>query len=370
MLSRNSAPEQTWKRCGENLVKYTPSGTYYVRVRVAGKLHVKSLETPVLTVARQRLNDEIHKLRARAASVMAVRAGKMRVADAVAIYRERLEADAHIKLSTRKYYEQVLTALLRSWPSLAETDVQRLSERDCRDWAAKVFREFSGTRANNTVMVLRNVLEIAVEAGALYSNPARALGRAKLRAKDLLLPSREQFIHFEKEIRGGGGRHSRNCADFVQFVAFSGCRLSEAIGVTWRDVDFNKSEITIRGDAITGTKNSEVRRVPMIPELRSLLQRLRHERPEETNDTPILLVREAQKSMDRAAAKVGMRRITHHDLRHLFATICIESGVDIPTVSRWLGHKDGGALCMKTYGHLRQDHSLAQAQRVSFGMAA
>ena len=94
MLSRNSAPEQTWKRCGENLVKYTPSGTYYVRVRVAGKLHVKSLGTPVLTVARQRLNDEIHKLRARAASVMAVRAGKMRVADAVAIYRERTGADA------------------------------------------------------------------------------------------------------------------------------------------------------------------------------------------------------------------------------------------------------------------------------------
>ena len=28
-------------------------------------------------------------------------------------------------------------------------------------------------------------------------------------------------------------------------------------------------------------------------------------------------------------------------------------GVDIPTVSRWLGHKDGGALAMKVYGHLR-----------------
>ena len=179
--------------------------------------------------------------------------------------------------------------------------------------------------------------------GALYSNPARALGRAKLRAKDPPLPSREQFIHFEKEIRGGGGRHSRNCADFVQFVAFSGCRLSEAIGVTWRDVDFNKSEITIRGDAITGTKNSEVRRVPMIPELRSLLQRLRHERPEETNDTPILVVREAQKSMDRAAAKVGMRRITHHDLRHLsrrFASraawtyLPSRGGLDIKTAAR------------------------------------
>jgi hypothetical protein len=40
--------------------------------------------------------------------------------------------------------------------------------------------------------------------------------------------------------------------------------------------------------------------------------------------------------------------------------------VDIPTVSRWLGHNDGGALAMKTYGHLRREHSIAQAQRVTF----
>lgn len=70
--------------------------------------------------------------------------------------------------------------------------------------------------------------------------------------------------------------------------------------------------------------------------------------------------------MDKAAKKIGITRMTHHDLRHFFATICIESGVDIPTVSRWLGHKDGGALAMKTYGHLRREHSLAQAQKVSF----
>jgi integrase len=48
--------------------------------------------------------------------------------------------------------------------------------------------------------------------------------------------------------------------------------------------------------------------------------------------------------MTHAAEKIGMKRVTHHDLRHLFATIWAESGVDIPTVSRWLGHKDGGAL--------------------------
>ena len=72
------------------------------------------------------------------------------------------------------------------------------------------------------------------------------------------------------------------------------------------------------------------------------------------------------KALTYACNKVGTPRLTHHDLRHLFATRSIESGVDIPTVSRWLGHKDGGSLLMKTYGHLRREHSIAQAQRVTF----
>jgi hypothetical protein len=40
--------------------------------------------------------------------------------------------------------------------------------------------------------------------------------------------------------------------------------------------------------------------------------------------------------------------------------------VDIPTVSRWLGHRDGGALAMRVYGHLREQHSVAMAQKVFF----
>jgi hypothetical protein len=39
-------------------------------------------------------------------------------------------------------------------------------------------------------------------------------------------------------------------------------------------------------------------------------------------------------------------------------------------VSGRLGHKDGGALAMKVYGHLRDPHSAAMAQWVSFGSAA
>lgn len=173
-------------------------------------------------------------------------------------------------------------------------------------------------------------------------------------------------MEFVKAIETGGSRDSKNCADLVRVLAYSGMRIGESKHVTWADVDFAKGNLHVRGEPVTGTKNSEDRVVPLIPELEAMLKKMRAGRGDEPLHATIMRVHECQKSMDRAAVIVGMARITHHDLRHLFATICIESGVDIPTVSRWLGHKDGGALCMKTYGHLRDEHSAVQAKRVQF----
>lgn len=65
-------------------------------------------------------------------------------------------------------------------------------------------------------------------------------------------------------------------------------------------------------------------------------------------------------------AEKDVSRITNAECLDWSLKNAIESGVDIPTVSRWLGHKDGGALAMKTYGHLRNEHSQAMAQKVKF----
>jgi integrase len=123
--------------------------------------------------------------------------------------------------------------------------------------------------------------------------------------------------------------------------------------------------------SLTGTKNSERRQVPIIEPMARLLKNMR-ESPGSFRDPArrrlgyILAIRECQKAIDRACAKLSIKRITHHNLRHLFATASIESGVDIATVSRWLGHKDGGALAMRAYGHLRDEHSQAMAAKVNF----
>ena len=125
------------------------------------------------------------------------------------------------------------------------------------------------------------------------------------------------------------------------------------------------SQINVRGNCAL-TKNGKDRWIPLNSSLRQLLEQMRAEQANESPDKTVMRVFECQKSIDRAAKLVGVKRITHHDLRHLFATRCIEAGVDIPTVSRWLGHQDGGALCMKTYGHLRDEHSQREALKVTF----
>jgi integrase len=349
-----------------NLIRYVPSGTYFARVRIRGKLIVRSLRTNGISVAKLRLSDLEKEERQRAEVTRSSMTGKMTFGDALALYRQRLEADASIKPRTKAYRLERIKAILKSWPGLETMDVRRITKPDCLAWAERYGGDCSPSNFNNSVGTLRMILNLAVEAGALYDNPARFIKRHKIRLKQLQLPTQEQFRQFVHAIRQGRVCSCHQSADLVEFLAFGGFRRNEAWNVTWADCDFERGEIVVRGDPVTGTKNSEVRRVPMIPDMRQLLERLKEDRPEDAPADHVMKIRECTVTMDRVAKQIGMPRITHHDLRHLFATRCIESGVDIPTVSRWLGHKDGGALAMKVYGHLRDQHSTAMARKVSF----
>ena len=153
----------------------------------------------------------------------------------------------------------------------------------------------------------------------------------------------------------------------VRLLAYSGLRLNEAVSLRWKHVDKASSRLTVPG---TKTETS-YRVIPLFPALAALLEEIQARRTEagveESVETPILAVDECKGALRSACKAVGVKAITHHDLRHFFATSCVESQIDIPTISRWLGHSDGGALAMRVYGHLRQEHSQAQAARVNFG---
>jgi integrase len=371
-MNANSADtkEQRWlKTPVANLVRHVQSGIYYARIRVRGKLIWKTLKSDRISVAKLRLADFHKEERQRAATTQAIARGKMTFGDALAAYQEKLRNDPNFKPKTKEYYDFRIKALLKSWPDLKDKDVSKITKAECETWSIKNGKAVSSSSHNQTIGLLRNIFKIAIEAGARYDNPATAAKRVKPHTKKQIhLPEPQQFEKLVETIRTSGSGFSKSSAELVQFLAYGGFRKSEAQFVTWNDCDFVREKITVRGSPETGLKSrrvGEYRVVPMISEMRQLLKKIKDDKTPAPN-TPVMRVFECKKSITTACSKLGIPRFTHHDLRHLFATRCIESGVDIPTVSRWLGHKDGGALAMKVYGHLRDDHSTNMAQKVVY----
>lgn len=349
-----------------NLVRYVPSQKLFARIRVKGKLIRQSLKTKVLSVAKLRLADLEKKERQVAEHARGFVDGKMTFGDALGVFRQRLQGDASLKPRTKAHREERIQALLKTWQGLPKLDVRNITKHDCLTWAAGY--KSSAENFNKTVQTLRLILEIPIEAGIRYDNPARFVKTMRVRLKPLELPSRAQFIELVKSVRTVNKRFSNDAADLIEFLAYGGFRQGEAQKIRWADCDFQRGQILVRGDEKTGTKNWTTRIVPMIPEMKMLLDRIRAKRPDEKPEGIIPRVLKCNGSLRQGCKRLCIPHISQHDLRHLFATTCIESGVDIPTVSRWLGHKDGGALAMKVYGHLRDQHSAEMATRVTFGL--
>ena len=353
-----------------NLVRNLSSGNYFARFRHNGKLIWRRLNTDVLSIAAQRLPDKIKAVKDDQALLASGTDPKITFEAAAKIFQQRIEASPDFKAITKVHHAERLLALFNSWPDIKKP-IKDITKAECLEWRNRFASQFSPSTFNHMLGLLRAVIEIGIEAGARHDNPAKAKEMKRLRqtSKRLRLPEPKQFERFVKEIERGGCGYSKPCAELVQFLAFGGFRIGEAKHITWADCDFKRGKIVLSGDPVTGLKfrrAGETREVPMIPDMRRLLERMRAERPDETLSASVTRVSECQKAMNRAAKKTGMIRITHHDLRHLFATRCIETGVDIPTVSRWLGHRDGGGLALRVYGHLRDQHSTDMAGKVTF----
>lgn len=154
----------------------------------------------------------------------------------------------------------------------------------------------------------------------------------------------------------------------------TGMRIGEVAGLRWADVDLRAATITIsrtvsrvydvdarRTVTLEGppkTGNSE-RTVPMGRELRAALREVR----EAEGPAAVYVVgggrapvdpRSVRDRFGRLLARLRIKPIVFHGLRHTFATRCIESGADVKTVSSILGHSNV-ATTMNLYVHPTDD---------------
>src|SRR5262249_55732018 len=147
---------------------------------------------------------------------------KMIFREAAAIHLRNLDDNPRIKPSTRKYWRECLAALQKNWPRLNETENRKITKGNLKEKARAYGKTVSPTRYNGAISVLRHVLDVAVEAGVVYSNAAVAVKRAPVRCKEIKLPSIDKFNALSVEMRAGGSRNSINCADFASGLAFAG----------------------------------------------------------------------------------------------------------------------------------------------------
>ena len=210
---------------------------------------------------------------------------------------------------------------------------------------------------------MRAVFAFAVEQGMILRNPAAGIKKPRIVSKKSNVPTREQFAQVITAIRAEP--RERGGADLVELLAYSGMRLREATELRWRDVNFAARVFTVTGGDV-GTKNHEQRTIPLSAAVLKLLRSIKRQSGKAAPAAKVIHVASAKKCMETACRKLEFPPFHHHSLRHFFVTRAVESGVDIPTVAKWTGHKDGGALLMKRYAHLQQKHSIEQMKRVNF----
>lgn len=231
-------------------------------------------------------------------------------------------------------------------------------------------REYAVQSINNVLGVLSMIFKDGIRRGKCMMNPVAGIKRLRRPQKDYLIWSQDEKDRFLVHVRDANAGLFRVCA----FALMSGLRPMEIRGLLREDIDFDQGMVIVRRQwcskqnmLVNYTKTREVRTVPLP---RVVLQMLADMRgapmgtqifPEVTSNS---FGHRILKPLMRAA---GVREVRFHDFRHIFATHCLMSGLDVVQVQKLLGHKKLESTSV--YLHLVPGHLKGATDRLAEGSA-
>ncbi|HBO65708.1 MAG TPA: site-specific integrase [Clostridiales bacterium] len=257
-------------------------------------------------------------------------------------------------------------------PEIGKIPLCKLTQNDLQQFYARLKKggrrrlvEYYGEGLSDRMVrschtTCRTALEKAVTEGLITTNPAIGCRLPPKKAKEMQVLTQDEIRRFLIQANEEG------YYEFFLLELTTGMRRGEILGLQWKDVNFATGELHIRRQVvkkgaqtqITKPKTkSSIRTLILPPDMLDILAEHKKNAtcewvfPSPVKEgeprNPDSLYGRFQKILKRAQCK----KVRFHDLRHTFATMALENGMDIKTLSAMIGHISAETT-LNIYSHI------------------
>lgn len=269
--------------------------------------------------------------------------------------------DNHIKPNIGKIQLNKLTSLelQKLYKTLLSGGrVQRIESK-------KQPKGLSPKTVRNINQIISSAMQLAREQKLISRDPTEGCALPKLEHWEMKTLPVEQLQSFLREARNSG------VFEMYYVELATGLRRGELLGLKWEDIDLERGDLRVKrqisrinGEVVEAplkTKNA-YRTLSLSEDTAEVLRQQQRKAggspwvfPSPTGGP--LSPDSVLHMLHRVLKRAGLPKVRFHDLRHTFATLALQNGVDVKTVSGMLGHYSAG-FTLDTYTHVT-----ASAQR-------
>ena len=261
-------------------------------------------------------------------------------------------------------------------------DVQRMYRR--LKTGGRVREDVDGSKrlSDSTVRhihtMLHGAMKAAVQAHIIPKNPTENATVPKSNYKPMQVLNEQELDTFLQAIQ-----KDDIWRDFFYTELMTGLRRGEICALMWRDFDAKAGTLGIsrtlhsKGQgiyALGDTKTSQGNRTIILPESVAALLRARKKAsisqwifPQPASPELPMSPGTAYRRLKTLLEEAGLPSIRFHDLRHTFATLALQNGMDVKTLSAMLGHVSA-ATTLDIYTHATSDMQHAAARKIDCGI--
>lgn len=319
-------------------------------------------------------------------SGLATNGGDLTVLELVEMYVAQKRGVRH---NTRANYNFVINILKKE--DFGCKRIDRVKIFDAKAWLIKLQDDGRGYSTIHSVRgVLRPAFQMAVDNDLLNKNPfefqlSTVVVNDSVTREAITRKQEREFLEFVKN-----DKHFSRYYDGIFILFKTGLRISEFVGLTIGNIDFENSRIIV-DHQLQRTRNMEyviedpktgcgTRMVPMTPEVKECFARiLANRKPPKVepvvqgysgflfldkNGRPMVALH-WEKYFQHICAKynsiykVQMPKITPHVCRHTFCSNMAKSGMNPKTLQYIMGHSEIG-VTLNTYTHLGFEDARAE----------